>query len=712
MAELGSINTTDTNRGVTPVTKESDLAALNAGLNLTGKVITEAAKTDIRNDLKEDADDAIAASDAALSTPVEYEPLTEEGLASSGLDLTGVDKGAVVNFTNEMRRHQAIATQAKDNASRTRATQMMQRTLQQAKQKYPWLRNELQAEASAFISSSADLTELGLRDAGVNASNAGGGNTDYLDEIKKRAYGTGALDLKMDPQIQMGTPEFAVQYERRMKKKQAEILLNEDTALFAAEKAPSARKAADITRRHLTAPEGLLMQVYDSIDGLVQPLHNLRNNFSQGTVTRGELAAEQDNWNRNTKPRIDKLLERTIVEMQADFAKIWAGNLASTPEAEANRTLLNDSINNVKMMRATLDGDVQDVKMMLSTISHVSTAQALDKAPAMRDLVDFIEATPVNLPDTLEKWQVTNANAWDMNLTADGLFSDMQDMYPNLFVRGQEVKGLPPEEARAKRRANRTQGNPHRRLQGGTPEQQAIDSFGSIANIRSEAATGKLASPERAKYGLVTYAASLEDLSTRFEPLAPEEKQELRDGLADPAILGLVEEAGRDSSEVQQMRLAYEQDFFGIGGKDSLKAWNEEIKALAGTRIAQGTAEFAPGFSLINLVDFDESQIRDSGVVTFSVDTDAVRNAVSTANPTLKENDGNLFALQEKAINDAEKAAKKLSEQATKYTQATGNLVYLKDQRQKEPQYLRAFFETGAAAQGMNDIFQIFDVVR
>jgi hypothetical protein len=715
MAELGSINTTDTNRGVTPVTRESDLAALNAGLNLTGKVITEAAKTDIRNDLKEDADDAIAASDQALDTPVEYDPLTEEGLADSGLDLRGVDESAIINFTNEMRSHQAIATQAKDNASRTRATQQMQRTLQQAKQKYPWLRDTLQAEASAFMSSSADLTELGLRDAAVGASNAAGVNTDYIDELKKRAYGTGALDLKMDPRIQIGTAEFSIQYSRKMAKKQAEISLSEDTAFFTAMDKKDARKAADITRRHLTAPEGGLMQTFEQVDRLVDPLFGVRQAFAAGTATRGELAAEQDNWNRNVKPQIDRLLERTIIEMQTDFNNIWAGNLANEPEAEANRALLNTSIENVKMMRATLDGDIQDVKMMLSTLSHVAVTKKFDDAPALRDLNDFIEGTPLNMIDTVDKWAVSNSSAYDLDNAADGLNADLMQAYPNIFVSAQEVSGMSPEQARAQRRENRTLGVPGRRVQSDVKEQVLKDSMGMIENVVSEAKEERLSTPVRATAGLVTYAKYIEEVGSVAGGISSEEKQVLRDSLADEATLSLINTAGRDSTQAQQLRLAYEEDIYGLNGKDSRAGWADEIRAIATSRIAQGPSQFTPGFSLMNLVNVEPNQIAADGSIVFTPDNKAIEKAVIAANPApagmaadVWRATGSIDSRVKQAQQDAARAAAELSAQVTTYTRAAAHLTYLKDKRYSKPQYLEAFMDVGAESQGMNDLFTVF----
>lgn len=711
MAELGSINTTDTNRGVSPVTKEGDLAALNAGLNLTGKVITEAAKTDIRNDLAEDAKDAIAASDAALDTPVEYDPLTKEALTESGVDLSGVDRDAVVNFTNEMRRHQALATQSKDSATRTRATQQMQRSLQAAKMKYPWLRDELQSEASQFISSSADLTELGLRDAAVNATNASGVNTDYIDSIKKKAYGEGDLGLKMDPRIEFGTAEFAVQYDRRTQRQQARVQLAEDVALFNAIDDKNARRAADITRRQLLAPEGDVMTMYTDLNRLIDPIQAVREAHAGGTATRGQLAEAEDNWQRVTVPHISRTLDKTIISMQTEFNKVWAGNLADEPQAEAARTMLNNSIENIKMVKASLAGDVRDVKMMLDTISHIATTKKLDDAPALRDLNDFLIGTDTNMIDALDKWQVTNKNSMDLDQAAEGLFEDMEMVYPNIFVSATEVKGMDEFAARAERKHNRSIGRPGRRVQGGTDIQILKDAFGMVENVLSEATNDRLNTPQHASAGLVTVAKYIEDTGTINRPLHVDEKQRMRGHLADDAMVALVDNVGKESSEVQQVRMAYEIDYFGLDGKDDRKQWADDVSELARTRIAQGPAENTPGFALLNLVDYDETTVSEDGSLAFSVSIPRVREAVRLANPNMVPGrDGSLFALEEKAIREANAAAAKLSEQVTTFTRSQAHLEYMRNPTSKQPQYLQAFMDVGAESAGMNTIFNIFRI--
>jgi hypothetical protein len=221
MAEdLGDIRTRDTNAGVSPVTDVAGQNALRGALNLTDKVITEVAEADVRGALQ----------------PLEFEKLPGDG--------------AMVELTNELRRHQATAAQANNSNKRVAAQQQMQVTLQAKKRKYPWLADELDAEARQFMGASPELTELGLSDAAARSGTGRAGTSaDTLEIISKRAYGTGAEDYNMDPTTHpIGSIQFSIEWARKSE------LLAKRVALRDEEEMLVLQGNADSSRSSYSAP--------------------------------------------------------------------------------------------------------------------------------------------------------------------------------------------------------------------------------------------------------------------------------------------------------------------------------------------------------------------------------------------------------------------------------------------------------------------------
>jgi len=202
MADLGVINVVDTGRGTQPVSRNAELAALNTGLNVAGKIIDEGAKADLRGDLEQAQQDSITAASAASEQP----DFTEFESAD--------DSVAVVGFVNQMRKHSAMAAQATSSNLKSRAVLAMQQELQNAKNKYPWMRATLDQEANRFMGSSPTLTALGLIDASIKAgTHPATMSQDWIDGVKETAYGKGPNQLGMDERIEFGTPEFSREYE-------------------------------------------------------------------------------------------------------------------------------------------------------------------------------------------------------------------------------------------------------------------------------------------------------------------------------------------------------------------------------------------------------------------------------------------------------------------------------------------------------------------
>ena len=293
MAELGDIKTRDVNAGVVPVTDVAGQNALRGALNLTDKVITEVAEADLRGDLQKDADDALALSDE--TQPLEFDKIEGDG--------------AIVELTNELRRHQATAAQANNSNKRVKAQQDMQVSLQAKKNKYPWLRDELDAEARQFMGASPELTELGLSDAGARScSGRAGTSSDILDRVFKRAYGTGAEDYGMDPTTHpIGSVQFSEMWSRKSQLLAARVALRDEEELLKLAGSGDARRGFAVLQKQLLGPEGEMQQVYDAIDGQLTPLRIAQQQAARDGSPQGanNLAQVTQAFDADTKPRLN-----------------------------------------------------------------------------------------------------------------------------------------------------------------------------------------------------------------------------------------------------------------------------------------------------------------------------------------------------------------------------------------------------------------------
>jgi hypothetical protein len=286
MAELGDIEQVDSNRGVSPVGRGAELAALGTGLQLTKKVADEAVKAQLIGNLNEVESDALAqAAELEAQRSQGGEDFSFRGDPELNLAARGMATKAHANIT-KLRQ---AAEQATSGSRRDAAILRMQRELNQAKNKWPWAADDLERAAGAYTRGNPSLTYLAALDANTAAQSAAAQSD--IDEIK--AYATDTLNI--DPaQYQFGTKAWSRQYALKSELYQRAQVNEDRVRAHRAAQEWDATEAEETWAVELDKPEGEYQLTVNSIFEDAKAHLQNRALLERKGDTAGLLESEQD----------------------------------------------------------------------------------------------------------------------------------------------------------------------------------------------------------------------------------------------------------------------------------------------------------------------------------------------------------------------------------------------------------------------------------
>ena len=190
MAELGTIESVDLNRGIRPVDRSADTQLLGTALSAMTKVIEEGVKATVTKDLV-DAIDEVA--DDNLVNPLPPLDPNEATLAQS------LDRWKI-------QAEQGNASQ------RTLAEMRIKEVLVEAQTRYPWMAEKLQARAGMVVSASYELDKLGLLDAARRTqADQAQSNIDKIVDYGQLPWDKGGLGIS--PTVPVGSDQFIREYQ-------------------------------------------------------------------------------------------------------------------------------------------------------------------------------------------------------------------------------------------------------------------------------------------------------------------------------------------------------------------------------------------------------------------------------------------------------------------------------------------------------------------
>jgi len=665
MAELGDIRFNDVNRGTRTVDRSGEARALGGILDTTKNVINEAAKADLRGDLEMAQQQALLQAEAESQEPTFNEFQTEA---------YGGNEGPTVTFVNQMRKHQAMANQATSVGTRNRAILLMQQELTSAKSKYGWLRAELDAEASRFMSTSPVLTAMGLADA---STNAGAGQSaisaDWVQGIKDDAKRLG-----IDPRLTYGSPAFARQYN---KKRDAEN------------------------------------KFYDKFTGPLTKMNDAKRNFELGNITETQLNEIQAQYYNGVQQDLVTQLVRTRMEMRDEFNQLWRGRFSDSDEYKAEKARLDAHIEDLETIEGLIEtGDVTEIGILMNAQREMRGHALLDNAPVLRQFEDLAQVTQKSM-QAFVAMNLDFSSKWAMGDITNGMVPEMEKMFESVLSDHVVVNGEDTVDGRRRARANaRNRSNsPGGRIETNDPTVIAADEVDRLYRIQRQAATPELQDPKSAELNLGSYAKSFQTLASTYEGLDnldTDEKAQIRLVLADPAIVTNMDLAGRGSPTVRDLIFGIENDV--QTQLDPTPVWREEIVAQASQTVGRDSGP------ALEYLDIDTSQLLEAGQVTFTVNEEAVNAALPIPDAAVTETTVvSAFGLRTvsenreleraKWIRELEATAENLTREATNYTRVQAHHAYGKNPNATSVQYGLAW--APSSGNGMDAIFKVMDDV-
>jgi hypothetical protein len=200
MAELGSINFTDVNRGTRSVDRSAEARALGSVLNVGKQIAEEGIKAKVTRDFNEAIDDAKVSTDALVVT----------GASSVEEMIAGTDKSQLSQNIDKWK----LQAEQGSSSQRTLAEIKIKEILNDAQGRYPWMVEELQQRAGLVIAGSHELAETGLFDAAARSSSANAkSEIDRLQTYATKDWESGGLGIS--PHLEVGSAPWLAQYEER-----------------------------------------------------------------------------------------------------------------------------------------------------------------------------------------------------------------------------------------------------------------------------------------------------------------------------------------------------------------------------------------------------------------------------------------------------------------------------------------------------------------
>ena len=364
MAELGSINVTDVNRGTRHVDRRSEARGLGAALDLTKKVVDESITAGVTQDMNQAIDEAM---DDATQSPLVVE----------GADTTALRDPREAELRANLDRWKLQAEQG-NTSQRTMATIRIKEILNEAQASFPWLTDDLQQRAGSVIAGSAELAELGLLDAAATSrSRQAQGQIDDLQKYASDPWKEdGSGGLGMSPALTVGSDEWITQFmdlDELRSKNQSNIrtigmaLSNREASAIEVEGVArnlllgkfSAARAANHSTSTRNGFNAALLEVQKGERGNLEVLRQFKD--VQVTIIIDELSTQRQ-------------------QVIAFYDEMIAPRLVGTPSGVRSRSMLDDWLSEVdtkiSLFRSSID-ELPDAMEQIDTLNKVRSANVI-----------------------------------------------------------------------------------------------------------------------------------------------------------------------------------------------------------------------------------------------------------------------------------------------------------------------------------------------
>ena len=618
MAE-GIISTKDVHAGTQAVSGMQEVEAIGNAMKIAKKAVDGYAVADLTSNLDE------------IAKQAEQEAL-QQGMNQTAAVPAYEGDDPVLAFENRILQLEAQANAARDSGTRARVQAEMQRELRRAQAKYGWLKDELARSASNFMSTSPELTTLGLVDsANQRESYAATTAKAEIERIRDRAYDTGPLGLKMDPvQHQFGTQAFYREYLVRNARLQKRIDLEELEAGAAAAGTVEARNLAQISHEQYTAPHGAFSMGLDNVSSIYQQraadLLEFNADSSEGAAA---LASYNLQWNEQVKPALQAQVAQMKAEAQARFVGLWAGKDQTSKHFEAARQEHDAAIAVLETLQAAIQADSPDVADQLKAAQTLRAQSHFAKTPTLQRLIDVEGAFPGAL-------KIFNELGLDKSMSniinqygrSEGLAVELQDaLFPSLET---AIAARNEPDATSARRSihRRRRANPDSKS-GYT--QDADNPEGAVGVLMDTQRQwlhywgpnkpGAIDATSFISTG-INYQGQISDMGLQ---LTTDDLEPVRSVLSSPKMYDVVEQAGgREDILVQAYADELEESWYDDSAGDSRARAQREIAALA----QQDVWTLGVGGPLISVLIANTDALETEGKISFTVNDAALHKVI------------------------------------------------------------------------------------
>lgn len=404
MAELGDIQYTNVNQGTRQVDRSLEAQGIASGLSVAETTIKAGATGAAINEMQDALAEGI--QQATQEPTVETLDPTEVQIAGLSAD----QRAEVADLTNKIRTAQAKLRQGDGSAQRIIATHSLREAQRKLKQKYGFVGAQIDQAANTILSSSPEMLEMQAEAARRNAQNAQ--SQDFIDRMAKEGY----TELKIPAKFDIGSPEFAYEYQKRSQWRQDQANAEmRYAALAASDKLNSVEKLK-------TFKEVALSEWSKINEDLMDPL---REDLAQIDLARANGASDgqmAQMW-KDFAPQANVYLRKMAdfeMGIERGFSQVWGGEDQNSREYQGALAVKESLVSDIEFMRTMVAQGQVEIVDYIKGQQAARAAGALDQVPNLR-MFAAIESLAPGLFDTIRQYDVTNTSTGQFDMLARGL---------------------------------------------------------------------------------------------------------------------------------------------------------------------------------------------------------------------------------------------------------------------------------------------------
>jgi len=358
MAELGSINFTDVNRGTRAPDRREEARALDNTLRTGAQAVKQGILAQATEDFQSAIDDQMAGATDAPN-PIDTDAVIDPNNAEAKLK-------------HDMDRWKLQAENG-STSQRALAEMNIKKILGVAQARFPFMVDDLQRRAGMVISGSAEMQALGMYDAEGKAE-AARANQQIADMQKHAIADWEDGGLGISPSLEVGSNEWVSQFVKFDEMRSTQQANARTVGMFLSNRDASGARMEEAVTLALQGQGSLAMAGIHSAlstNGFFDQLENLKRGAQMDLSSLELFKTEQ-------APRIKMQAQQNVTELLDLYNSKVVGAVQGSPSGQRIKEMVDDHVDAMNRTIALLESSMDDMPDALHVIDSIYSIQGME----------------------------------------------------------------------------------------------------------------------------------------------------------------------------------------------------------------------------------------------------------------------------------------------------------------------------------------------